>query len=190
MVRVRPSVLRKTSSVCSLKSSQLLLNNVRYNSTLKNPDKRSNENYKSSTQHLRNLISRLFVPRPDAADSLTRYHRQRGLSRFAKNEDEDELFVEAGKPSLYGGAPVPIENVQENAAKISPLDTLPPKYDFVTTVLYWYSLGISLNKSDFERLLPPKNLRVGDYPDDLDHIDFEGELSSDLVALTFTFYYS
>lgn len=43
----------------------------------------------------------------------------------------------------------------------------------VTNILYWYCVDLSFQKTDFERLLPDKSLRVGSYDPKLDEIKFE-----------------
>lgn len=107
------------------------------------------EDIKKNPTQLRKLLSNLFSPSPTATDALSKYHRRTNLSRMTTQHPVTRPGIEASPEEFLA------------------------KYPFATNVLYWNSLGISLNKSDFERLLPPKQLRTGVYRDNLDTIDFD-----------------
>lgn len=56
--------------------------------------------------------------------------------------------------------------------------------DSITNILYWYTVDMKFNQSDFQRLLPDKNLRVGSYDPQFDTIDIEVHRARNPVNLT------
>lgn len=54
----------------------------------------------------------------------------------------------------------------------------------VTNILYWYCIDLSFQRTDFERLLPDKSLRVGSYDPKLDEIKFEVKRARNPINLT------
>lgn len=66
----------------------------------------------------------------------------------------------------------PADASTSSNTRITKTKRLPP---YVTSTLMWDSCGLNLCKSDFQRILPPLNRRVGNYEESVDHdmIEFE-----------------
>lgn len=122
----------------------------RFNSSSSNNNVPKEEDLKNNPTQLRKLLSNLFSPSPTATDSLSQFYRKNNLDR------------------LSGSSRLGDDNsTADDAQKFI------EKHPFATNVLYIHSLGISLDKSDFERLLPAKGLQAGHYVSSSSIVDFE-----------------
>lgn len=146
------------------------------------PPKEEQTFSKDQDNELGNLVKRLFKPNQNATSSFTRYYRQRQMSNVLNGRDKlisDEPVEElpemlekpldkAIKQDLQLGANL---SYWRNSSKFDRQLFLKTARE-ATPILYWNSLDMTFDPSDFIRLLPPPEMWVGSY-ENVEDIDLD-----------------
>jgi hypothetical protein len=151
-----------------------------------NKNTQNNLAFTYEDRNLSSLLKKLFKPNPAISGSLSKYQRQKRLSKLINDDDKfmnDELLQELpeqlDKPMVAARKADPSlnQNVSywREGTKFDRQSYLKTFRD-ATPIVYWNCLDLTLDPSDFARLLPHPEMWVGSY-ENVEDIDLDFTVS-------------